>query len=124
MIDDCRTSSSGRVHDGKQSRVVDIFRIERLVELPPEILQRLLEISCRLPRWSEATREGRVKMVVGVDQAGHDEAAPGIDSTIDLVLVSREIADVNDVIAFDENAAVFDKAVVLIKRDEVSIGDQ
>ena len=63
-------------------------------------------------------------MMVGVDQAGHHQAAPGVDCAIRRVLVGREVAHVDDVIAFDENAAVLDKVVAFVERDQVSVGDQ
>ena len=63
-------------------------------------------------------------MMVGIDQPWHDEAASGINRAIDLVLVRGEIANVDDVVAFDENAAVLDEPVVFIECDEMSVGYQ
>jgi hypothetical protein len=63
-------------------------------------------------------------MMVRVDQAGHDQAATSVNRPIRPVLVGRELSDIDDVVALDENAAIFDKAVIFIERDEVSVGDQ
>ena len=51
-------------------------------------------------------------MVVGVDQPGHYQAAPGVNGAVHLVLVSGELAHVDDVVALDENTAVLDEAVL------------
>ena len=37
----------GRVHQGQQGRVVNIIRIQRHIEFPPQLRECLLEISCR-----------------------------------------------------------------------------
>jgi hypothetical protein len=63
-------------------------------------------------------------MVVRVDQPWHNEAAAGINRAIDLVLVRGEIANVDDVVAFDENAAFLNEAPVFIEGYEVSVGYQ
>ena len=59
-----------------------------------------------------------------IDQPGHHQAAACINGAIDLVLVCRKGAHVDDVIALDENAAVLDEPVFIIECDEVSVGDE
>jgi predicted transcriptional regulator len=63
-------------------------------------------------------------MMVGIDQSGHDQAATRVYRAIDRVLVRREIANVDDVVTFDEDAAILDEAVVFIEGYEVSVGYQ
>ena len=62
--------------------------------------------------------------MMGVDQAGHDQAATGIDGAVGIVITTIEVSHLYDFVAFYKDFAVFDEAILLIQRDQVSVGDQ
>jgi hypothetical protein len=62
-------------------------------------------------------------MVVRIYQPGHYQAATSVNDTVHFVFVGGELPDIDDVIALDEDAAVFDEAVVLVQADEMPVGN-
>ena len=124
VIDDGRAARTRGMHDGQQRGVIDVFGVERGVEFPPEVLEVLFEILRHRAGWREAAREGRVEMMVRVNQPGHDKAATGINGAVCRMGACVKITDSDDPAAFNVNTAAVDEAIVFIERDQASIGDQ
>ena len=61
---------------------------------------------------------------MGVDQARHDQVAARVDAAVWRVFVDWNIAHLDDFSALDVDTAVVDKAIFVIERHQVSIGDQ
>jgi hypothetical protein len=62
-------------------------------------------------------------MMMRDDQPGHHEFAFSVDSAIGRIRFNIEITNVNDLRVFDIDAAIFEKMILVIERDNLGIGN-
>ena len=79
VIDDGRGAVPDAGDQRDQGRIINVLGAQGVIELPPELFQDLVEISGRGPGNGHAAGEGRVQVVVAVDETGHDDPFFGVD---------------------------------------------
>ena len=84
------------------------LQIQVPVDVPPLAIQHLIEVGGGVAVDGEAPGQGGVDVGVGVDEAGHDDAAPGVHE-FRLGILGLQIgslADFHDLAAVGDHAAV------------------
>ena len=92
-----------------------VFVREVPVDLPPLALENVVEILRTVPVDGQAACEGAVDMVVHVDEARHDHAAPRVDGFRIRVFSPERgaVADLHNSLTVDDDRAIFIKRAVV-----------
>ena len=125
VVDDGRGAGADAAREGISAESSTSSRVERPVELPPQVLEDLDEVRRRLAR--DAAGEGAVEVVVGADEARHDHAAARVDEARRPAPGARSVrgrADGFHPAPFDEDGAVLDHAVVFAERQDDAVADE
>ena len=94
-------ADGGQHHD--QGAVVGVLERQLAVEPPPEVAQHFVEVVGRLGL-AQAAHQRAVEVHVGVDEAGHDQLAAGVDRARFLGAQLAGWGDPGDPAVLDEQA--------------------
>ena len=96
------------------------------VDGPPLLVQYLQEVGGVVAADGQAAREGGVDMVVRVDEARHDHAAPRVHEGRVGVFGAQRLraAHFGNQVALNGNAAIFQEGAVYVTGDKASVSQQ
>src|ERR1035437_5035335 len=126
MIEDGGGAISDAVNHCHHGAQVHIFESQNFIQPPPEPLKNLNKVARRIVFQRHSTSKRAVEMHMCIDEAGHDEPAPGIDKSLGGVGLKQcgGRADLNDLAIANGDATVFDQRQSLVVGDEVAVANQ
>ena len=114
VVDEGRGALPDGVDQHDLGAELDVVEAQLPVQAPPEVLEHLLEVAARRGL-AEAPHQGGVEVHVGVDEARHDDLAPGVDDAVEGALDLRLGRDAGDAAALEEQGLVLEHPAGLPK---------
>ena len=126
VVEDGGRAALDAVDERDQRTVIDIVKGERAVQAPPEALEDLGEVARGCVLEGHAAGEGGVQVHVRVDEAGHDEAAAGVEKAGARVAAAQFVglAHGQDAVGVDGHGSVVEVGTDGVAGDEAGVADQ